>query len=120
MDQKAAGMSGVAARVRHVPFDSATVVPGIAPDTYFLIVQGQAPCLNMDVNLVPRIYISCPEYWAIDVIGTLNGDICLDTLRPYAEVISLNGITGCIGIEVVGSNRTERFEVSGGCECVDG
>ncbi len=120
MGREITGMLGAASRVRLVPFDNAQVVPGIAPDTYFLIVQGQVPCFNMEVRLVPRIYVRCPGYWIIEVVGTLIGDVCLDTTRPYVEWTSLDGITGCKGIEVVGENRSQQFEVSGGCACDDG
>jgi len=33
----------------------------------------------MGVSLVPLIYVKQPEYWGIEVIGTLPGGICLST-----------------------------------------
>jgi hypothetical protein len=38
---------------------------------------------------------------------------------PFTVVIPLAGVTGSKGIEVLGANRNETFEVSGGC-CADG
>ena len=104
-----------ASSARRISFDEAEVVPGIVPDTYFLIVRGTAPCLNMSVSLLPLIYIRCPEFWGIEVVGTLPGGFCLDTIKPYCVSIPLTGITGSKGIEVLGSNRSQRFDVPGGC-----
>lgn len=98
-----------------IPFDRAQVIPGFITGTYFLVVEGNAPCANMDVELVPLIYVSCPDYWEIEITGTLRGCVCLDTITPYARAILLTGITGSKGIEVVGANRRERFDVKGGC-----
>ena len=101
--------------VRKIGFDDAAVVPGIVPGTYFLVVRGEAPCLNMEVNLSPLIYINCPDYWGIEVVGSLPGGFCLDAIKPYVVTIPLAGIIGSRGIEVIGANRSERFDVAGGC-----
>jgi hypothetical protein len=98
-----------------IAFDAAEVIGGFLNDTYFLVARGKAPCLNMDVRLVPRIYIDCPEYWAIELTGTLHGGFCLEAVKPYAVTLSLAGVTGSRGIELVGGNRTQRFDVRGGC-----
>lgn len=100
---------------RRIHFDSAEVVSDF-PGGYTLIVRGEAPCLNMEVSLSPLIYIDCPEYWGIEVIGSLRGNICLTAMKPYVVAIPLNGITGSRGIEVLGPRRSERIEVEGGCE----
>ena len=115
MDMEALEKLATANSARIIAFDRAEVVPGIIPDTYFLVVHGQAPCLNMSVALSPLIYIRCPEYWGIEVIGTLPGGFCLDTVKPYCVTIPLSGVTGSCGIEVIGANRRETFEVAGGC-----
>lgn len=98
-----------------IAFDQADVVPGIVNDTFFLCVSGQVGCFNMEVRLIPRIYVRCPEYWEIEVTGTLNGGICLEAIKPYSVAVPLAGITGSKGIEVIGHGKTERFEVTGGC-----
>lgn len=104
---------------RRIDFDKAEVRPGFIPHTWFLIVSGMKPCANMDVSLRPLIYIQCPEYWGIEVIGCLPGGICLEALVPYTEAIPLNGTIGCKGIEVLGARRREQIEVEDGCECRD-
>ena len=100
---------------RIIAYDKADIVPGIVNDTWFLVVSGEVPCINMDVSLAPRIYAKCPEYWGIEIVGALPGGFCLTAMRPYSEVIALSGITGSKGIEVIGSNQQQTFDVSGGC-----
>ena len=101
--------------VRRIHFDTADVV-GNFPGGHILVVTGQAPCINMEVRLSPLIYIDCPEYWGIEVVGSLPGGFCLPTVRPYALAIPLRGVTGYRGIEVLGARRSERIDVPGGCE----
>lgn len=103
---------------RLINFDKAEVRPGFVPNTWILIVSGEAPCLNMDVSLVPLIYIRCPEYWGIEVVGTLPQGFCLTAVKPYTVSLPLTGVTGSKGIEVIGANKSEKFEVSGGCQDV--
>lgn len=105
-----------ASSVKLISFDRAEVRPGFVSGTYFLIVHGEAPCLNMDVRLSPVIYITCPDYWLIEVTGSLPGGFCLTGMKPYCVTIPLNGIIGYEGIEVRGDNRTEKFDVPGGCK----
>lgn len=100
---------------RVISFDTAQVVGGFVNDTYFLIVTGEAPCLNMQVDLVPLIYIDCPDFWGIEVVGTLPGGFCLTAMKPFALTIPLNGVIGKSGIEVIGHNKRQTFEVPGGC-----
>jgi hypothetical protein len=100
---------------RLLDFDSVTVTPGIINGTFFLTVTGSKPCLNMRVELSPLIYIRCPEYWGIEVVGHLPHGLCLPAMGRYEETIELTGITGSRGIEVIGASGTERRDVTGGC-----
>lgn len=100
---------------RVIAYEEAQVVPGIVNGTYFLVVSGQAPCMNMEVDPIPLIYVTCPEYWNIEIVGTLKGGFCLTAMRPYMVSIPLSGITGSKGVEIIGSNNTQQFEVAGGC-----
>ncbi len=100
----------VAESVRLIEFDEARVVPGIVPRTWILIVSGTKPYLNMTVELSPRIYIRRPEYWGIEVVGSLPG-IGLPATAPYTVSLPLDGVTGTKGIDVIGANRTERIAV---------
>lgn len=106
--------AGPAESVRLIGFHSCEIV-GNFPGGDILIVRGEAPCLNMRIRLSPRIYIDCPEYWGIEVTGSLRGGICLTAIKPYVVSIPLAGIVGYKGIEVIGSRRSERMDVPGGC-----
>lgn len=93
-----------------IDFTTAKVVPGFVSGTYFLIVSGTKPYLNMEVHLTPLIYIRQPEYWGIEVIGILHG-IGLPATAPYSVHISLTGITGTKGIEVIGARKRKKINV---------
>jgi hypothetical protein len=80
------------------------------PPQYVLVVAGTKPYLNMTVQLIPRVYVRQPEYWGIEVVGCLPG-LGLPALAPYTVSISLNGITGTKGIEVIGATRSEKREI---------
>ncbi len=100
---------------RRIPFDTAKVVPGIVSGTWILIVSGETECINMKVHLSPLIYIQCPEYWGIEVLGTLDGPCIVGIVpTPYTVSIELTGITGSKGIEVLGA-KSECIGVEGGC-----
>ena len=101
--------------VKLITFDKVQVVPGIVNDTWFLIVSGTAPCLNMQVSLSPLIYVTCPDYWGIEVIGSLPGGMCLTVIKPFVLTLPLAGITGSQGVEVIGANGSEQIRVAGGC-----
>ncbi|ODS00696.1 hypothetical protein AUC68_13985 [Methyloceanibacter methanicus] len=90
-----------------MPFDKARIEE--QDGAKLLVVEGEAPCANMQVSLMPLVYIRQPEYWGIEVIGYLEGGICLPTVKPYTAAIRLDGIIGTEGIEVIGANRTERI-----------
>jgi hypothetical protein len=110
LDETIAATSG-----RVIAYQKANIVPGIVPGTFLLVVSGEARCWNMKVSLTPLIYVTCPDYWGIEVVGTLPGGFCLDAIKPYVLTILLSGITGSKGIEVIGANKRESFDVSGGC-----
>jgi hypothetical protein len=96
--------------VRLVNFTRAQVVPGIVPCTFFLIVSGTKPYYNMTVELKPLIYVRQPDYWGIEVVGSLHG-IGLPKVTPYTVFIPLNHITGKKGIEVIGANKKQKINV---------
>ena len=80
------------------------------PPRFILRVSGVKPYANMGVELVPVVYIRQPEFWEIEVVGTLRG-FGLPALAPYAVSLPLDGTLGTRGIEVVGATRRERFDV---------
>lgn len=99
---------------RLLDFESAEVRPGTVNDTFILTVRGTMPCINMEASLSPRIYIRCPEYWGIEVVGYLPG-ICFTSIGNYDIAIPLTDITGSRGIEVIGASKSEQHDVPGGC-----
>ncbi|MBP0448368.1 MULTISPECIES: hypothetical protein [unclassified Kitasatospora] len=96
--------------VRIIDFDEAKAVPGIVPGTFILVVNGVMPYLNMTVRLSPLVYIQRPDYWGIEVVGSLHG-VGLPATAPYTVSLPLDGILGTRGIEVIGANRTERIDL---------
>lgn len=102
---------------RLISFDSAEVVETRCGPV--LRVKGQARCFNLKVSLVPRVYIRCPEFWGIEVVGCLPGGVCLPALKDYDEPNALNGVIGSKGIEVIGASRTKKIDVAGGCGADD-
>ena len=61
---------------RLVDFDQAQIMTLRSfPPQYVLHVSGTKPYLNMQVDLVPLVYIQQPEYWGIEVVGCLPGGI---------------------------------------------
>jgi hypothetical protein len=96
---------------RLIDFEKAEVRPGFVPNTFILVVSGTAPAANMRVELMPVVYIRRPEYWEIEVVGSIPGPICLPQTRPYTATIPLDGIIGTAGIEVVGATRRQRIRV---------
>jgi hypothetical protein len=98
------------ASVRLIDFEEARVVPGIVPNTFILIVSGTQPYLNMKVSLSPLVYIKQPEFWGIEVVGSLPG-IGLPATAPYTVSLPLDGVLGTKGIEVIGANSRKTFDV---------
>lgn len=98
--------------VRLISFTKARIVPGIVSGTWILIVTGNKPCWNMTVRLSPLIYVRRPEFWGIEVVGSVPG-FCLPAIAPYAVSLPLAGITGTKGIEVIGSNKRQKILVPG-------
>ncbi|MGW0806539.1 hypothetical protein [Nonomuraea sp. NPDC002799] len=96
--------------VRLIDFEDVTIRPGIVPKTFILVVSGTKPYLNMSVSLSPLVYIKQPEYWGIEVIGSLPG-IGLPATAPYTVSIPLDGILGTKGIEVIGATNRKTFDV---------
>jgi len=106
----------VAQSCRRIDFDSAHVSPGIVPNTFFLTVTGTTPCVNMEVSLVPLVYVRCPEYWEIEVVGCLPSGICLTAIGQFSKTIELTPtMRGSKGVAVVGGTKRKEMEVSGGC-----
>jgi hypothetical protein len=82
------------------------------PPQHILVVSGRTPYWNMKVALSPLTYIQQPEYWGIEVLGSV-GQIALPSPgAPYTVSLPLAGSIGTCGIEVIGATRSERHDIS--------
>ncbi|HEU4866128.1 MAG TPA: SSI family serine proteinase inhibitor [Actinomycetota bacterium] len=98
---------------RLITFDKAEVATLESdPPQYLLTVSGTKPWLNMSVELTPLIYVQRPEYWGIEVVGMLRG-ISPAVLAPYEVSLNITHLLGTKGIEVIGSDRSEKIDVPG-------
>lgn len=93
---------------RLIDFDYVRIEPGPARHSALLVVSGVKHWINLEVWLLPRCYQTRPDFWAIEVIGTLPG-CCMPALVDYNVTLPLdNGIRGALGIEIVGATKSER------------
>ena len=82
------------------------------PGMDWLVVEGDAPCINMRIELAPVIYIRQPEYWTHHVIGCLDYGICLTAMKSYVYCKPVCQLSvGTKGIELVGTNQTVRIDI---------
>ncbi|MDR7276585.1 hypothetical protein [Catenuloplanes atrovinosus] len=96
---------------RLIDFDEASVIMlKTFPPQWVLRVSGMKPWSNMRVELVPRVYVRQPEYWEVEVVGTLSG-IGMPVLTPYDVSLNVTSTLGTKGVEVVGATKRERIEV---------
>jgi len=99
------------ASTRRIDFDQVEILTLRSfPPQYVLVVSGTKPYRNMKVALSPLTYIRQPEYWGIEVLGSV-GAIGLPAEAPYTVSMQLETI-GTHGIEVIGASRSERHEIA--------
>jgi hypothetical protein len=99
---------------RRLDFDHAQVITLRSfPPQFILRVSGSKPYATMDVELVPFVYVRQPDYWEIEVVGSLRIP-GMPVPTPYAVSLPLAGSLGTRGIEVVGANRSQRIDVPSG------
>jgi hypothetical protein len=89
----------------------------IEPPQPRLVVSGVKPYPAMEVTLVPVAYIQMPAFWEIQVVGTPGPpnqptQLPADTSTPYTVELDLAGVTGVVGIEVMGAQQSERIVVA--------
>ena len=102
-----------ASAFRLIDFDYAEVITlESCPPQFVLRVSGTKPWANMTVQLVPLVFVQQPEYWGIEVVGSLPG-IGLPALAPYEVSLAVSSFLGTKGIEVLGANRSQRFDLDG-------
>jgi hypothetical protein len=99
---------------RLIDFERAEVItPMIYPPQPRLVVTGVLP-YPMDVSLAPLMYVSRPQWWGIQVVGSTGpGPSATPAITsiPYTVQLDLQGISGKEGIEVIGATKTERIPI---------
>lgn len=101
---------------RLIAYEKAAVVNlKTNPPRYVLQVSGIKPFAKMTVKLMPLVYVRQPEYWEIEVVGGLRG-AGIPTKVPYSVSLPLGGALGSRGIQVLGANRSDTFDVPPGQE----
>ena len=104
-------------RGRLIDFERVDVIsPMIYPPRPRLVVNGLLPTPGTQVTLVPLTYVSRPQYYGIQVVGTIEEvgqrPTPVDEPVPYSVELDLVGITGTEGVEVIGASSTERAPVA--------
>jgi hypothetical protein len=100
-----------ASAARRIDFDHARVVTlRASPPQYIVQVSGTKPYANMEVELLPLVYVRQPEHWEIEVVGTLRG-FALPAQAPYFVSLPVTATLGSAGVEIVGASRRERIDV---------
>ncbi|HSV67520.1 MAG TPA: hypothetical protein VLJ59_16645 [Mycobacteriales bacterium] len=100
-----------ASTFRLIDFEEAKILSLLTfPGQFVLQVSGLKPYADMKVSLEPVVYIRQPEYWEIEVVGSLSG-IGLPVDTPYTVSLPLAGSIGSIGIDVVGATTFQRFDI---------
>jgi hypothetical protein len=80
-------------------------------DNWILNVSGMLPCANMQLGLSPECHSALPHFWRIHLVGHLPNGFCLRRSESFHLRIPITGITGSIGVELVGATMSKRFEV---------
>ena len=96
-----------------VPLDfrRAVVIPGKEPGSLLLTVTGDKPRdapRGSAVKLEPVAYATQPEYCKIEVLWD-SANANLPMVTPFTVSISLDGIRGTKGVEVVGQTRSQKI-----------
>jgi hypothetical protein len=99
---------------RLIAYDKAEVLTLESyPPQYVLQVSGVKFSPSMTVKLMPLVYVRQPEYWEIEVVGGLSG-AAIPVKTPYTVSLPLGGTLGSRGIQVIGANRSDTFDLSPG------
>jgi hypothetical protein len=100
-----------------IDFERAEVItPMIYPPRPTLVVAGVKPHPDVEVTLVPLVYVSVPPYHGIQVVATATSDgphVSHPIANvPYTVELDLEGTCGSVGVEVIGKTRTKQIAVA--------
>lgn len=101
---------------RLIDFERAEVItPMIYPPQPRLVVTGFKPHPDVEVTLVPLMYVSQPTYQGIQVVATATSG-GPHVSQPIANVaytveLDLQGRCGSEGVEVIGETKTQQIAV---------
>lgn len=87
---------------RLVAYEEARIdAPG---DDFFsyLTVTGVSAYANVQIELMPLVYIDRPEYWGIEVVGAVR-QYALPAVTPWEVRLPLDWELGTRGVEVIGA-----------------
>jgi len=99
-------------------FTKADVIsPRIEPPRPVLVVAGVKPNPVMKVVLAPLAYAKVPAFWQIQVVGLHPGkgeptQLPADTPTEFRVEIDLDGVTGTIGVDVIGATHNQKIQVT--------
>lgn len=100
----------ISSSVRLVPVTEVKLRDGFANDTYFLMAWGEKPYKAMEVEIVPMIYVRRPEWWQVDIVGSLKGDRETSAVTGEYFVSREIWFWGTKGIEVRGKDFIHRID----------
>ncbi len=108
---------GKSGRVNAVDFDAAELRAGpTLGQGLYLIVSGPTPEPGAYIRLLPVLGDTQPEYQQIeltwDTRAANDHDVSMGVER-YEKSMPLSGLSGTKGIELVGANRTKKFNLTG-------
>jgi hypothetical protein len=88
-------------------------------DSLHLWVKGSLPTVGFEAKLAPRIYYGRPDYWGIEVAAIASPSAANESGGGAGETlifecsIPLAGITGTMGVTVIGANQVKRIDIAG-------
>jgi hypothetical protein len=100
-----------------IDFERAEIItPMIYPPQPRLVVTGVKDQPDLEVTLVPLVYVSRPSYHGVQVVATATSGGA-HVSQPIANVpfvveLDLADACGADGVEVIGESKTERLDVT--------
>jgi hypothetical protein len=122
MTDQAGGSLSSVPQGQIIDFEGAELRQAPSHDLH-LWVKGRLPALGLELKLAPRVYKGRPDYWGIEVAVIASppvtgqdsgaGDTQLIVDLNFEKSIPLTGITGTLGVTVIGANQVKRIDIAG-------